>query len=445
MTGLSTRLVAMQVVVLLGACGHATAQDRTSQPPAPPAGTEAPLRSDTDYAPPPPAQPSPIPATGFVMPDVPDDWNRRTTYSSRLFSARLSLVPIIDYSSFIQDGDSVRQVGEQQNQWDVRTFRVMSSGQIETVWPISYLISVEVKGRDHVQAGSSQVGFTDWFFGTSLGRFGTVKYGKVKEPFVYEMVGDAANLQQQERILSPFFVSRGTGVRWANSVAHDRVTLSAGWFNSWWVEDIPFKTHGNDLVGRVTALPAWAADGANYIEIGMSARHAGATSGTLQFRGRPEANTTSYYVDSGNLPSEDARELAVEALVGHGPFMLSTEYAHAHVDSNDTGDPQFWGAYVTVSYVLTGEHRPYDRKAGYARRVLPQGRWGAWEIFGRYSHVDLTDRRVEGGVMDKGALGLNWWATRRWKIGFDYGLTDLDRFNAHGLTHAFHTRFQWVY
>ena len=27
------------------------------------------------------------------------------------------------------------------------------------------------------------------------------------------MVGDAANLQQQERILSPFFVSRGTGVR----------------------------------------------------------------------------------------------------------------------------------------------------------------------------------------------------------------------------------------
>ena len=48
---------------------------------------------------------------------------------------------------------------------------------------------------------------------------------------------------------------------------------------------------------------------------------------------------------------------------------------------------------------------------------MPEGRWGSWEVFARYSHVDLDDQLVSGGVMDKGALGLNWWATRRWKIG----------------------------
>ncbi len=46
--------------------------------------------------------------------------------------------------------------------------------------------------------------------------------------------------------------------------------------------------------------------------------------------------------------------------------------------------------------------------------------------------------------MTKGTLGLNWWATRRWKFGFDYGVTDLDRFDSHGRTNSFHTRMQWV-
>ncbi len=52
---------------------------------------------------------------------------------------------------------------------------------------------------------------------------------------------------------------------------------------------------------------------------------------------------------------------------------------------------------------------------------------------------------VKGGVMDKSALGINWWATRRWKIGFDYGLTGLDRAGAHGVTDSFHTRLQRTY
>jgi phosphate-selective porin OprO and OprP len=64
---------------------------------------------------------------------------------------------------------------------------------------------------------------------------------------------------------------------------------------------------------------------------------------------------------------------------------------------------------------------------------------------GRYSHVDVTDQLVDGGVMDRGTIGLNWSATRRWKIGFDYGLINVDRLGLTGLTHAFHTRFQWAF
>jgi phosphate-selective porin OprO/OprP len=150
-------------------------------------------------------------------------------------------------------------------------------------------------------------------------------------------------------------------------------------------------------------------------------------------------------VDTGKIQAEHATNTSVEGLWNRGPLSLLSEYARARVDSPATGDPSFWGGYVTVSYVLTGEHRPYDPKVAYARRVLPQGRWGAWEVFARYSHIDLDDALVAGGTMNKGALGVTWWATRRWKIGFDYGLTDLDRFGAHGWTNGFHTRLQWTY
>ena len=76
---------------------------------------------------------------------------------------------------------------------------------------------------------------------------------------------------------------------------------------------------------------------------------------------------------------------------------------------------------------------------------MPRGPWGAWEVFGRYSHVDIDDADVRGGVMDKGTIGLNWWATRRWKIGADYGLTELDRFGKSGTTQSLHMRIQWIY
>jgi hypothetical protein len=48
-------------------------------------------------------------------------------------------------------------------------------------------------------------------------------------------------------------------------------------------------------------------------------------------------------------------------------------------------------------------------------------------------------------TQDRGTIGINWWATRRWRVGFDYGLINLDRGGFNGRTYAFHTRFQWVY
>lgn len=121
------------------------------------------------------------------------------------------------------------------------------------------------------------------------------------------------------------------------------------------------------------------------------------------------------------------------------------EYITAKVDSSLHDDPTFSGWYVTGSWVLTGETRPYDRNVGYARRVIPTGRWGAPELVVRYSSVDLDDNDITGGSYDRVSLGLAWWATTRWKFGVSYGHTWLDRAGVSGESDSILTRIQWIY
>jgi phosphate-selective porin OprO/OprP len=145
------------------------------------------------------------------------------------------------------------------------------------------------------------------------------------------------------------------------------------------------------------------------------------------------------------VPGDHAWHTGVEALWNHGGYSVLAEYVRADLSTRDGCDPTLDGWYVTGSWVVTGEHRPYDRKAGYARRVLPQGRWGAVELIGRYGRVDLDDKTVSGGTMDGWWAGVNWWANNRWKASVGYGHIDLDRFGVTGNTKTLLTRLQWIY
>ena len=64
---------------------------------------------------------------------------------------------------------------------------------------------------------------------------------------------------------------------------------------------------------------------------------------------------------------------------------------------------------------------------------------------GRYGHVDLTDKAVDGGVMNGWWAGVNWWATRRWKASVTYGDIALERNGVTGNTKTLLSRIQWIY
>ncbi|MGE5197995.1 MAG: OprO/OprP family phosphate-selective porin [Rhodospirillaceae bacterium] len=386
---------------------------------------------------------APLPAMSFAFPDLPSDFADKTTLRWKGFILRTDLALIVDYNAFAQDAASLSQVGEQQNQWEARAARLMLNGKVGHY--VTYLAAAEYKGFETDPETTWQI--TDLSITVPLGGPATkLTVGKTKETFAYEMVGDAANLPQQERVLNPFFVTRNVGAKVTHVFGRlHRMTASAGVFNDWFATGDRLADIGTDVTARVTGL-LWDQDsGRRFLHLGVAGRYYGADGNTLRYKGRPESNVTDYYVDTANLAGDHAWHVGLEALWNHGPYSVLSEYVHASVASAASGNPGFWGAYVTGSWVLTGETRAYDRTVGYARRVQPAGRWGALELVARFSHVGLDDGVVRGGTFDKTYVAMNWWATRRWKLGAGWGHTWLDRFGTTGVTDSLQLRWQWVY
>ena len=402
-TRMQNLLVAALVAALAMACASdARAQSEESEP--------APALGGFGAAPlPPPEQP-------FLVPDAPQSVLDRTHVKERWFTLKVGVVTLADYTAFIQDSDSIGQVSTQENQWEARAARLILRGTLGADYKVGYLIAGEYKGFE--TEPEDLWSLTDLSFTFPLAGPATkLTVGKTKETFAYEMVGDAANLPHQERVLTPFFVSRNVGVKLTRVIGKaQRMTASVGVFNDWWVTGDSFSDSGTDVSARVTGLAWDQTDGKRFLHLGVSGRYAGADDDTMRYKGRPESNVTDNYVDTGNLPGDHAWHLGLEALWNEGPFSVLAEVNRAWVSAAASGNPEFSGYYVTGSWILTGETRPYDRTVGYARRVMPKGRRGAPELVVRFSHEDLNDGAVQGGSFDKTYLGLKWLATRRWKL-----------------------------
>jgi len=381
-------------------------------------------------------------APEYFIPDVPHGWN---DWENEWFSIAVGFAPIFDATAFTQDAQSLTQVGRQDSRWDIRSGRFNLHGALKFKRPVHYFIGAEYKGLDR-SPEDGPFGFTDWWISILISkRIGTLTLGKQKESFTYELVGDSANFPFLERVLTPFFVTRNVGVKLSNPIFHDKMTWAVGWFNDWLVEDETFGESGNSVSARLTGVPIFSKDGSRYLHVAGSYRYSGAQNQTMRFRGRPESNTASNFVDTGEFPARYQNEVAFEALANRDGFSVLSEYVRTFVDTPGTGDPSFDGFYVTGSWVITGEHRPYDRKVGYARRIIPKKRYGAFEVVARYGYVNLNGGALHGGAYNKLFFGLNWWASRQWRISTSYGPTWLDRDGLNGFTQIFTTRFQWVF
>ena len=382
--------------------------------------------------------------TEYLFPDVPDAWAESSRYKNEHFSLAVLFGALLDYSIFDQDQQSIDQVGEQENELEARSLRLLFAGTLDFMGPWSYVVAAEYNGSDRAPEDPiftfMDVAMTRHFAGGTK----RLTIGKQKQPFIYEMAGDSANLVQHERFLGPFFVSRGWGVSYTHTYMEKRLGLQLGWYNDWFEDGGDFSGQGNQFAFRLTGLPIWRDKGAQLVHVGISARYQEDEYGYLHYRGRPGSNVSAFYVDSGSFEADYSLHMGLESLwQGHNLTVLG-EYAKASVTADAVGNPQFDGFYVTASYVFNGELRPYDSMRRFSRRVIPGGGWGALEPFVWFGRVDLDDAGIRGGSMEKWYVGLNWWATRRWKMSIGYGDIELDRFDVIGSTKQVLFRLQWI-
>jgi len=374
------------------------------------------------------------------MPDLPDGV---TQFNNKAFSLRIGFAVLGDYTFVGQNAISRGQVGPQASIFDLRAGRLLVNGQIKFKKPWSYTIGGDYDERRN--RGDRLFDVLDMFVTIPLWKKARVTLGKQKEPFIFEMVAVASYLPQQERVLNPFFASRNIGVKYSDNFLEDRMSLSVGVYNDWFRSGLKLRESGYQVSGRLTGLPIESEDHRTFLHLGLGLRYNGADKNQMRFRARPETNVIDFYADTGNFAATHANQLSLEALYNKRSFSVLAEHTQAWVKAPASGNPNFNGSYVTVSYFLTDDTRAYDKRGGNIIPIAPESRWGAVEIVGRVGHVDLDDRLLKGGKLTTWYAGANWWASRQWKVGMGYGLADLDRFNVTGRTHRFLTRVMWIY
>jgi len=158
---------------------------------------------------------------------------------------------------------------------------------------------------------------------------------------------------------------------------------------------------------------------------------------TLKLDDRPELRIDpTTIIDTGSISGvSGAQVYSAEAAAAYGPLFFQGEYFWYNVDrGNLPGLPnlKFQGGYAEASLVLTGETHPYIPATAAYGGIIPAnpfsiwgGGWGAWEIAGRVSTINLNDQLgttngVAGGQQTIYTAGLNWYVNTNVRFMFDY-------------------------
>lgn len=320
--------------------------------------------------------------------------------------------------------------------------------------------------------------FTDVYLDvTQLPWVGNVRVGRFKEPIGFEeLISSARALNIIERSLAhqAFVPSRNIGIMMHRTLGdQQRGALMAGIFRDDTGESIdPARGNGGfgqgeaeyALDARATYLPWYEHDGRCLVHVGASYSRRNFNTNTDAVTNRPRyrANAearlgTPFLLDTGAIANVESVDLwGGEFVAQRGPVYVQSDIYLNQVNreapgGGPTSNPLFWGGYVQAGYFLTGEHRPYNKKAATFDRVRPNGNFflvrnedgglsrgfGAWEVLARYSYLDLhsagftndpSDATRAGGpgVAQGYTLGVNWYLNPNMKWMFNYVRTYRD-------------------
>jgi phosphate-selective porin OprO/OprP len=354
-----------------------------------------------------------------------------------------------------QDPINKEQVGDlsEYEGGSMRGFRAGVGGTINFKKPWTYVFTFGTRAfeRGFEQGNLDEFVFYDYRVSIPIGS-ATLSLGKTKETIsmsrLSAMIYEPAQ-QERASVADGLLPARNIGIVINDSFLKERMTWSAGVFNNWFENDQSFSETPTVFTGRISGLPFISNDESNLLHLGIAGRYSDAGGG-IRYKAKTEIFSGPVSVDTDLIDdAESTFHIGLEAAWRKGPFILSSEYIQSNVSSSTFNDPSFKGYNVVASYVLSGEMRQYNKRNGLFKRVniangVNSGGWGTWEIYGRWSSIDLTDKAIDGGEMATFSLGLNWWPVAAIQANVNYRYSTLDRFGQTGSNHGLVTRLVFV-
>ena len=177
----------------------------------------------------------------------------------------------------------------------------------------------------------------------------------------------------------------------------------------------------------------------------------------VQLRERPEIRVDgTRLVDTGAINADHVDTAGFELAAQKQQFMIQGEYERIKIERHASAlaNPHFSGWYVEGGWVLTGEKRKYNMSnfAFDAPSIdhpfdLAARTWGAFELVGRYSVLDLNYREdlagtaqpangVRGGEQKIASAGIIWYPNSIARFVFEYQHVDISRLSPNAATYS---------
>lgn len=325
------------------------------------------------------------------------------------------------------------------NRIELRRVRFSVSGKVPPE-NVSYHLDLEFSGEDRGQIRDAWIGYDD------LPLLQSFRIGNQKRPYGLDELNSSnltVFLERPLMIHAVNEINRRFGLM-SYGTSDDR-TLN--WrFGMFHLE--PFQGSGSitddltqlELSGRLAATSLYCENEqtSTYLHTGLSLSvgfpDGEPTSSTARFRARPEARSSSRWLNTEQIIGARAFEiLGLECVFNHGPFQIGGETMHLWVqrETASGSNVDFHGGYVYASWFLTGEFLPWDRDLGILGRVdprvdfvrsrscRPQG-LGAWQLATRFSVANFNDGDIFGGLGKSMTTAVNWYWNSHTRLQFNY-------------------------
>lgn len=350
----------------------------------------------------------------------------------------------IDTAAFSQDAvDKARH--DELNGVEFRTARLAVYGGGFNV--IKYQIEYDFAGKDKVRCKDTYFAVTD------LPVLQNIQIGHFKEPYSLDELTSDNYITFMERttandVMAP---KRHIGVMAFGNTESENATYAIGYFaekNGTDGDIVQSDNMGGAATMRGTWLPWYdeATEGRGLIHTGLAYSHRNPFNFQYDLKYRPESHLA--YENTYSMTDVASREeVGAELASVYGPLSFQSEVYVNYIDRLAHADSKTTGAYAYVSYFLTGENRPYDRKRGVFGRVKPFENFfrvrdengnvytgkGAWELKYRYSWLDAHDAGlIPFQTCSDHTVGVNWYLNPYTRFMAEYIHSGINRYAGAG-------------